>query len=130
MHSAYAVRLENNLYVARGVGSDKEMELTVFEFDLFHGTWRCLPQPLHKSSIPHAVCGKLVLFGGFDTATNKITNQVSMYDKDNNVWTSFYPNLKECQCFPAVMSHTNHDIVAGGRNREDILDDFEVMHIR
>ena len=128
LHSAYAIRLENNLYVAGGVGSEREVEIAIFEFNLFHGNWRRLPDPQHKSGIPHAVCGKLVLFGGFDVATNKITNQVSTYDKDNNVWTSFYPNLKECRCFPAVMSHANHVIVAGGRNREEILDDFEVMH--
>ena len=102
MHSAYAVKLENNFMWPEESGQI-EMELTVFEFDLFHGTWRCLLQPLHKSAIPHVVYGKLVLFGGFDAATNKITNQVSTYDKDNNVWTSFYPNLKECRCFPCQL---------------------------
>ena len=128
MHSAYAVRLENNLYVAGGVGPEREVETTIYEFNLFQGDWRRLPNPPHKSGIPHAVCGKLVLFGGYDIVTNKITNQVSTYDKENNLWTSFYPNLKECRCFPAVMSHANYVLVAGGKNREEILDDFEVMH--
>jgi len=128
MHSAYAVRLGNNLYVAGGVGAEKEVELCVFEFSLFHGNWRRLPDPQHKSSVPHVVCEKLVLFGGYDVATNKITNQVSTYDKENNLWSSLYPNLKECRCLPAVISHGDYVIVAGGKCREGNLDDFEVMH--
>ena len=128
MHSAYAVRLDNNLYVTGGFGPVKEVEAGVFEFNLFHGDWRRLPNPQHKSAIPHVVCGKLVLFGGYDVVTNKSTNQVSTYDKENNVWSSLYPNLKECRSFPVVVSHANHVIVAGGRNREDILEDFEAMH--
>lgn len=128
VHSAYVVRLDNNLYVTGGFGPEREVELSVFEFNLFHGNWRRLPDPQHKSGIPHVVCGKLVLFGGFDIATNKVTNQVSTYDKENNLWSSFYPNLKECRSFPAVVSHSNYVIVAGGKNREEILNDFEVMH--
>lgn len=128
MHSAYVVRLENNLYVAGGSGLEKDVEISVFEFNLFHGGWRRLPNPQHKSAIPHIVSKDLVLFGGFDVATNRATNQVSTYDKNNNLWTSVYPNLKECRSFPAVINHESHVIVAGGRNREDILDDMEVMH--
>lgn len=128
MYSAYAVRLDKSLYVAGGVGPEKKVESCAYEFNLFHGNWRRLPDPHHKSGVPHIVCGRLVLFGGFDVATNKVTNKVSTYDKQNNLWNSFYPDLKECRYYPAVVSHENYVIVAGGRNREDILDDFEVMH--
>lgn len=128
VHSAYVVRLDNYLYVTGGFGLERDVELCVFEFNLFLGNWNRLPDPKHKSGIPHVVCGKLVLFGGFDVATNKVTNQVSTYDKENNLWSAFYPDLKECRSFPAVVSHANHVIVAGGKNRDEILNDFEVMH--
>ena len=147
MYSAYVVRIANFLYVTGGVcscenvdlsklveGSEKQNEAghgastRVFKFDLLSGNWNVLPLPKNKSAVPHVVCGKLVLFGGLDLDTNKVTDQVSTYDTINKSWTNDYPNLKEQRCFPAVVSWGDYVIVAGGKQREDKLNDIEVMH--
>jgi len=144
MHSAYAVTIGNFLYVAGGVCScendlrklveDNRSENEavsssyIFKLSLFSGNWSVLPLPKHKSAVPHVVGGKLVLFGGLDLSTNRITNRVSVYDPQTKTWTNDYPNLKEQRCFPAVVSWGDYVIVAGGKQREDKLNDIEVMH--
>jgi len=144
LHSAYVVRLGNCLYVTGGVCTSDKQDLDatrqhthelsenvdsfVFEFNLFHGNWTLLPMVKHRSAVPHVVCGKLVLFGGLDLATNKVTNKVSTYDTKTENWTNHYPNLKESRCFPAVVSWGDYVIVAGGKQRYDKLNDIEVMH--
>ena len=144
MHSAYVVRLGNCLYVTGGVCSSDKPDLDatrqhtqelrenvdsyVFEFNLFYGNWVPLPLAKHKSAVPHIVCDKLVLFGGLDLATNKVTNQVSTYNTKTDTWTNHYPNLRECRCFPAIVSWGDYVIVAGGKQRDDKLNDIEVMH--
>jgi len=140
MHSAYAVRLGDCLYVTGGVcSSDKpdvdslrqptselreKVDSYVFELNLFLGIWAPLHLAKHKSAVPHVVGGKLVLFGGLDLSTNTATNRVSTYDTKTDSWTNHYPDLKECRCFPAVVSWGEYVIVAGGKQRDDI----EVMH--
>ena len=147
MHSAYVVRLDDCLYVTGGVCSCEKVDLhtcspvagreeqcnvnassCVFKFSLFHSTWNVLPLAKHKLAVPHIVCGKLVLFGGRDLSTNTITNQVSTYDTKSETLSYHYPNLRECRCFPAVVSWGDYVIVAGGRKRDGLLNDVEVLN--
>ena len=147
MHSAYVVRHDDCLYVTGGVCSHESVDLQtcmpvkgsgeqckanasscVFKFNLFRCTWNVLPLPEHKSAVPHIVCDKLVLFGGLDLSTNAVTNQVSTYDTKTDTWTKYYPDLREKRRFPAVISWGDYVIVAGGRKRDDILNDIEVLN--
>ena len=143
MHSAYVVRINTVLYVTGGVCSSENVDLSkllvdspsqkavasscVFMYDIFIGTWSTLLLLKHKSAVPHVVSGKLVLFGGLDMETNKITNHVSIYNPKIKSWTNDYPNLLEQRLFPAIVSWGDYVIVVGGKQREDILNDIEVM---
>ena len=97
--------------------------------------WGQLPPSGHYVGIPHIIGGKLVVIGGYLSATKNRTNKVSTFDEDCKTWTSYYPNLLSVRSNPGVVSHLEHVIVAGGVRSvaEDdyspvVQDDIEVLN--
>ena len=107
----------------------------VYVYDINYNQWSQLPPSGHYHGIPHIISGRLAIIGGRLSATKKRTNKVSTFDEGSQTWTSYYPDLLSVRSRPGVVSHLEHDIVAGGGRptAEDddtivVQDDIEVLN--
>ena len=63
------------------------------------------------------------------SATKRITNKVSSFNEDSEIWVSYYPDLLSARSRSGVISHLEHVIVAGGKlDDHAIHDDIEVLN--
>ena len=134
------------LYGARATVQDKKIYVTgfspvedakhkVYVYDANTDQWGQLPPSGHYYGIPHIIGRKLVIIGGYLSATKKVTNKVSTFDEDNQTWTCYYPDLLLARYQPGIVSHLEHVIVAGGEKPTSditrvvyIQDDIEILN--
>ena len=57
---------------------------------------------------------QLVVVGGYDLSTRKITNKVSVWSPSQRSWTQPYPAMNTPREYPAVSTYHQHLVVAGG----------------
>ena len=131
-YNANVVVQDKRLYVAGGDSPDKDAIHQVYIYDFNTDRWNYLPPSRHYFGVPHIIGGKLAIIGGRLSATNERTNKVSTFDEGSQSWTSYYPDLLLVRSRPAVASHLEHVIVAGGdRGGSDARitqDDIEVLN--
>ena len=63
---------------------------------------------------------QLVMVGGLDLSTDKITNTVSVWSPSQRSWTQPYPPLNTPRQYPAVSTYHQHLVVAGGWDGDDL----------
>ena len=129
---SYVAVKDKKVYVT-GKSPVEDAEHRIYVYDINTDQWDQLPPSGHYYGIPHIIGGKLVIIGGCLSATKKVTNKVSTFDEDSQIWMSHYPNLLSVRSRPGVVSHLKHVIVAGGvrSTAEDGIlveqDDIEVL---
>ena len=126
--NVYIAVQHHKIYVT-GDSPVENVQHQVYVYDINIDQWGQLPPSGHYYGIPHIIGGKLAVIGGRLSATKKMTNKVSTFDKDGQTWTSYYPDLLSVRSRPGVVSHLEHVIVAGGGLDDDTdHDDIEVLN--
>ena len=108
------VAVQHHIIYVTGDSPIEDAEHQVHVYDTNTDQWGQLPPSGHHYGIPHIIGGKLVIIGGCLSATKKMTNKVSTFDEDSQIWKSHYPDLLSVRSRPGVISHLEHVIVAGG----------------
>ena len=82
--------------------------------DINSNQWNRLPPPGQSRGSLQIINSKLtvIVIGGWDNITNKITNKVTTYN--NNIWSNEYPNSLKARDSPGVLTHLDYVIIAGG----------------
>ena len=129
LNDAYIAVQCHKIYVT-GDGPVEDALHQVYVYDINTDQWSQLPPSGHYYGIPHIIGGRLAIIGGRLSATKKMTNKVSTFDKNSQTWTSYYPDLLSVRSKPGVVSHLEHVIVAGGGLDDNTLaqDDIEVLN--
>ena len=90
--------------------------VTVLEYTPSHDQFSELPPPpVHTFTIA-TLRGKLLVVGGEDKSTGKITNTILMFDEHCQQWIKSHPAMPIALTLPAVMGYQDHLIVAGGES--------------
>ena len=131
---ANAVVLENVIYVSGGEGPDEFASRYVFAYHFLENKWTSLPALTHSHGVPVVVSNQLVIIGGKDIKSKKLTNQVSTYNQNEHKWESVYPNLGKERYAPLAVTYKHYVIVAGGKYHtivvDRLYDDIEVLNVQ
>ena len=115
------VDLNGKLYVV-GVIIDNLTQI-ILEYTPETDHWARLP-PLPVSDFTVATLrGQLLIVGGTNLSTNKITNSILTFDAHHERWVQSYPAMPTTLTYPTVISYQNYLIVAAGlKGTTEILD--------
>ena len=127
MYNISAVLHDKKVYIMAGASPDYNAYEHVYCYNITTDQWKQLPSPGHYMGALQTIDSKLIVIGGRDNVTDKITNKVSTYI--NNNWTDHFPNLLRARNNPGVVSHSDYVIVVGGvKSIDTIYDDIEVLN--
>ena len=130
MYNASAVLHKENIYVMAGDAPQGDTYDHVFSYNININEWSRLPPPGHYKGILQILNDKLTVIGGWDNATNEVTNKVSTFSNNSNNWSSEFPNMIMPRYQPGVVTHEDHVIVSGGGIDDDTdHDDIEVLNL-
>ena len=129
MYSAYATIIDDVIYIGGGVCPDRNDRWYIFMYHLKENKWNRLPTRLPQyAGVVISINNKLTVIGGLDSTTNRITNKVLTLQDHH--WTSLYSDINSARCRPAVSSHQQYTIVAGGKDHDEVvLDTIEIFNI-
>ena len=135
---ATAVLIGRNVYLAGGLAPEgggaapevrKDQIAQIYNIDT--GKWSTLPPAPQYWSEAIAINNNLVLIGGVESSTGKITNMVSTWLVEEEKWTQTIPPMSTRRFRPGVLRLKNYLFVFGGQGEDDMtaLDTFEVLNI-
>ena len=111
------VALNGKLFV-RG-WSKSRVTWTVLEYTPGDDQWTELPPPPVDNFTVATLRGQLLVVGGKDKSTGKVTNTILTFNEHSQRWIQSHPAMPTALTFPAVMGYQDHLVVAGGRNSEN-----------
>ena len=128
---ATAVTIGRNVYIAGGLAPDARSALIVQVYNIDTGKWSTLPPAPQYCSEAIAINNNLVLIGGRESSTGKITNMVSTWLVEEEKWTQTIPPMSTRRFRPGVLLLKNYFFVFSGQGEDDktLLDSFEVLNI-
>ena len=129
IRGAYATIINDVMYIGGGDCPDNNDKYYIFMYHLKENKWTRLPTRLQQEGgVIVNINNKLTVLGGHDPATGRSTNKVMTLQNDQ--WTSLYSDMNSARLRPAVTSHHQYTIVAGGRDHDGVvLDNIEVFNI-
>ena len=129
--NATAVPIGRNVYLAGGAAPYSRLDLIVQVYNIDIGKWSTLPPAPQYNSEAIAINNHLVLIGGVESSTGKITNMVSTWLVEEEKWTQTIPPMSTRRFRPGVLLLKNYLFVFGGRGEDNktLLDSFEVLNI-
>ena len=129
------VALQHYKIYVTGSGPVDDAAHKVYVYNINTDQWGQLPPSGHYYGVPHIIGGRLAIIGGCLSATKKMTNKVSTFDEDSQIWSPCYPDLLSVRSNPGVINHLEYVIIAGGARSvaEDdntivVQDDIEVLN--
>ena len=130
-----AVVLDNVIYVSGGESPDEYASRYVFAYHFLENRWERLPQPSHTHGVPIVISNQLVIIGGKELKSRRVTNQISTYNHSEQKWESVYPNLGKERYAPLAVTYKHYVIVAGGKYHtlylyDRLYDDIEVLNVQ
>ena len=117
------VVFKGKVYIGGGrASSDREMQ-TVIVYDPQQDSFDTLPPYTCKYFSMAIVNNQLVLVGGVDVQTVKVTNKLAVWNEESRKWTHPLPPMTTACNSPSVTSHNNRWLVvmAGRGDRTDLL---------
>ena len=129
--NATAVTIGRNVYLAGGLAPDVRSAQIVQVYNIDTEKWSTLPPAPQYNSEAIAINNNLVLIGGRESSTRKITNMVSTWLVEEEKWTQTIPPMSTRRFRPGVLLLKNYLFVFGGRGEDSktLLDSFEVLNI-
>ena len=126
---ASAVIISDHLYVCGGSCGDFDLACQVQVFDVNGNTWSTLPHSLQYGSQGVAINNKLVLLGGKDASSHRVTNLVSTWMGQG--WREDIPPMPTKRLRPGVTTYHTFVVVAGGRGEDGqtILNSIDILNI-
>ena len=126
---ATAVTIGRNVYIAGGLVPDARSAWIVQVYNIDTGKWSTLPPAPQYGSEAIAINNNLVLIGGRESSTGKITNMVSTWLVEEERWTQTIPPMSTRRYRPGVLLLKNYLFVFGGLGEDDktLLNSFEVF---
>ena len=128
---ASAVSIGRNVYLAGGAAPDVSSAQIVQVYNIDTGKWSTLPPAPQHDSEAIAINNNLVLIGGYESSTGKITNMVSTWLVEEEKWTQTIPPVSTRRFRPGVLVLKNCLFVFGGLGEDDetLFDSFEVLNV-
>ena len=129
--NATAVPIGRNVYIAGGLAPDVRSSQIVQVYNTDTGKWSTLPPAPQYYCEAIAINNNLVLIGGRESATGKITNMVSTWLVEGEKWTQTIPPMSTRRDRLGVLLLKNYLFVFGGRGEDNktLLDSFEVLNV-
>ena len=110
------VALNGKLYVKGWA----RVTLTVLEYTPGDDQWTDLPPPPVYDFTVATLRGQLLVVGGMDKSTHKVTNTILTFNEHSQQWIQSHPAMPTALTIPAVIGYQDHLIVvAGGCNSEN-----------
>ena len=107
------VALNGKLYV-RGLSVGTWI---VLEYTPGDDQWTALPPPPVEHFTIATLRGQLLVVGGMEKSTNKVTNTILTFHEYSQQWIQSHPAMPTALTSPAVIEYQDHLIVAGGYNQ-------------
>ena len=108
--------MNNKVYIGGGDASSDKEKQTVIVYDPQHDSYDTLPPYTYKYFSMAVVNNQLVLVGGRDVRTDKVTNQLSVW---NGQWTHPLPPMITARSAASVITHNNRWLVVMGGHGGD-----------
>ena len=126
---ASAVIISDHLYVCGGDCPDVDLACQVQVFDVNGNTWSTLPHSQQYSSQGVAINNKLVLFGGAEASSHRVTNLVSTWT--GHGWQQDIPPMPTKRLRPGVTKYRTFVVVAGGmgEDKQTLLRGIDILNI-
>ena len=116
------------VYIGGGGASSNRKEQTVMIYDPKQDSCATLPPYIYKYFSMAVVNNQLVLVGGEDVQTGKMTNKLGVWNEQSKRWTHSLPPMTTACHSPSVVIHNNRWlIVIGGYGDETMLSRVEIL---
>ena len=128
---ASAVMINDHIYVCGGLcrRGDVDLARQVQVYDVNRNEWSTLQHSPQYNSQGVAINSKLVLIGGYEAASNGITNLVSTWTGQG--WQQDLPPMPTKRYRPGVTTYHTFVVVAGGRaeDNQTLLSSIDILNI-
>ena len=121
------VVFKEKVYVGGGVASSDREAQTVMIYDPRLDSYDTLPPYIYKLFSMAVVNNQLVLVGGRDVQTNKMTNKLGVWDEQSKRWTRPLPPMTTACSSPSVATHNNRWLVVIGGYDTHYLSRVEIL---
>ncbi len=125
MTSVESVVIGDTVYVGGGF-ADKDFDrCTVMKLE--QDEWTKLPEYTARFFAMTSLANRLVLVGGQDPRTKKLTNQLAVFESEE--WPHPYPPMNIARHSSTAVSFNNYIIVAGGRDVKGRTSSVELLDV-
>ena len=113
------VVFKEKVYIGGGRALSDREELTVMVYDPKQDSYDTLPSYACKYFSMSVVNNQLVLIGGWDVQTGKVTNKLGVWNEQSKRWTHTLPPMTTACSSPSVATHNNRWLVVMGGGHDD-----------
>ena len=121
------VVFKEKMYIGGGFASSDRERQTVMVYDPKLDSYDTLPPYTYKYFSMAVVNNQLVLVGGVDVRTNKVTNKLGVWNEQSKRWTQPLPPITTACSAPLVATHNNRWLVVIGGYNTDFLPRVEIL---
>ena len=115
MWGPQSVTVDTVVYIAhRGLLIAHWLSNVILRYDPHTNEWTELPQYQYWWFTITELTHQLVVVGGYDLSTLKMSKTVSVYDPSQRSWKQPYPPMNTPRSYPAVSTYHQRLVVAGG----------------
>ena len=124
-----AVMVNDHIYVCGGICPNDDLACQVQVYNVSHNVWGTLPHSPQYYSQGVAINNKLVLIGGYEAASDRVTNLVSTWTGQG--WQQDLPLMPTKRLAPGVITYRTFVVVAGGLGEDEqtLLSSIDVLNI-
>ena len=120
------VIFKEKMYIGGGCTSP-DREQTVIVYDPEQDSYDTLPPYTYKWFSMDVVNNQLVLVGGKDIQTGKVTNKLGIWNQQSKRWTHPLPPMTTACCSPSVATHNNRWLVVMGGDDKTRFSRVEIL---
>ena len=121
---------KEKVYIGGGDASSVRERQTVVVYDPKQDSYDTLPPYTYQWFSMAVVNNQLVLVGGRDVQTNKVTNKLGMWNEQSKSWTHPLPPMTTACTSPSVATHNNRWLVVmEGHDGKDYPSRVNVLDI-
>ena len=121
------VVFKEKMYIGGGFASSDRERQTVMVYDPKLDSYDTLPPYTYKYFSMAVVNNQLVLVGGVDVRTDKVTNKLGVWNEQSKRWTQPLPPITTACNSPSVATHNNRWLVVIGGYNTDHLSRVEIL---